>query len=96
MHAETALYFMNNKTICKLPIYTPGIYAEGYTVFAFPFSVRVFVRSCVRHVRGIYHTFFTELCNSFSRGVYLMNQSSESTHNWTIGFPEGRLSFHDF
>ena len=31
--------------------YTPGIYADGYIVFAFPFvcsSVRMFVRSLVR------------------------------------------------
>ena len=40
--------------------YTPGIYADGYIVFAFPFvrsSVRMFVssfvRSYFRHVRGI-------------------------------------------
>ena len=57
--------------------------------------VRSFVRSCVRYVRGIYHKFFTELRNSFSSGVYLMNQSSESIHIWTIGILEGRLSFHD-
>ena len=58
-------------------------------------SIRVFVHSCVRHVRGIYHKFFTELRNSFSSGVYLMNQSSESIHIWIIGILEGRLSFHD-
>ena len=58
-------------------------------------SIHVFVRSCVRHVCGIYHKFFTELRNSFSSGVYLMNQSSESIHIWTIGILEGRLSFHD-
>ena len=37
--------------------YTPGIYADGYIVFAFPFvlsSVRMFVSSFVRSfVRGI-------------------------------------------
>ena len=37
---------------CKyLSIYTPGIYADGYIVFAFPFVrsyVRSFVRSLVR------------------------------------------------
>ena len=32
--------------------YTPGIYADGYIVFAFPF-VRSLVRSYFRHVRGI-------------------------------------------
>ena len=42
------------------PFYTPGIYADGYIVFAFPFvrsSIRMFVSSFVcsyfRHVRGI-------------------------------------------
>ena len=33
--------------------YTPGIYADGYIVFAFPFvrsSVRMFVRSFVRGI----------------------------------------------
>ena len=35
----------------KLDYYTPGIYADGYIVFAFPFvrsSVRMFVSSFVR------------------------------------------------
>ena len=35
------------------PVYTPGIYADGYIVFAFPFvrsSVRMFVRSFVRGI----------------------------------------------
>ena len=57
--------------------------------------VRSFVRACVRHVRGIYHKFFTELRKSFSSGVNLMNQSSESIHIWTIDILEGQLSFHD-
>ena len=90
MHAETALYFMknnnnnnNNKTIYKH--LCRGVY-----------SFRLSVRPCVcSYVRGIYHKFFTELRNSFSSGVYLTNQSSESIHIWTIGFLEGRLSFHD-
>ena len=37
----------------SVPIYTPGIYADGYIVFAFPFvcsSVRMFVRSFVRGI----------------------------------------------
>ena len=33
--------------------YTPGIYADGYIVFAFPF-VSSYVRSLFRNVRGIY------------------------------------------
>ena len=39
--------------------------------------------------------FFTELPESFSSGVYLMNHSSESIHIWTISTLEGWLSFHD-
>ena len=52
--------------------YTPGIYADGYIVFAFPFVcslvrslVRSFVRSLVsslfRNVRGIYVKVFVEV-----------------------------------
>ena len=48
--------------------YTPGIYADGYIVFAFPFvrsSVRMFVRSLVRslfrNVRGIYVKVFVKV-----------------------------------
>ena len=54
-------YILNEKLIAKVRHnYTPGIYAEGYIVFVFPFvcsSVRMFVssfvRSYFRHVRGI-------------------------------------------
>ena len=52
----------------KLADYTPGIYADGYIVFAFPFvrsSVRMFVRSLVRslfrNVRGIYVKVFVKV-----------------------------------
>ena len=52
--------------------YTPGIYADGYIVFAFPFvrsSVRMFVcsfvrslvRSLFRNVRGIYVKVFVKV-----------------------------------
>ena len=48
--------------------YTPGIYADGYIVFAFPFVrsyVRLFVRSLVRslfrNVRGIYVKVFVKV-----------------------------------
>ena len=68
--------------------YTPGIYAEGYIVFAFPFVLSSVCSSSVTFVD-------TELRESFPSGVYLMNQSSESIHIWTIGTLEGRLSFHD-
>ena len=69
----------NNKTICKLPIYTQGIYVEGYTVFAF-----LFVCSCVHHVRGIYK-FFTELRESFSSGVPLIRRHSYLDHMYPGG-----------
>ena len=62
----------------------PAFMPRGIQFSPFRSSIRVFVRSCVLHIRGIYHKFFTELRNSFSRGVYLMNQSSESIHIWTI------------
>ena len=79
--------------------YTPGIYAEGYIVFVFPFvcsSVRMFVRSFVRSYflpsRGI---FLQVLRLSFSSGVYLSNYLSESIHIWTIVTLEGWQSLHD-
>ena len=44
--------------------YTPGIYADGYIVFAFPFVcslVRSLVRSLFRNVRGIYVKVFVKV-----------------------------------
>ena len=44
-------------------IYTPGIYADGYIVFAFPFIcslVRSLVRSLFQNVRGIYVKVFVK------------------------------------
>ena len=80
-------------------VYTPGIYADGYIVFAFPFVrssvnmfVSSFVRSYFRHVRGIC---VKVLRQSFSCGVYLSNYSSESIHIWTIVTLEGWHSLHD-
>ena len=81
-----------NKLTTTQVYYTPGIYAEGYIVFAFPFvlsSVRMFVRS---FVRGIC---VKVLRQSFSSGVYLSNYSSESIHIWTIVTLEGWHSLHD-
>ena len=43
--------------------YTPGMYAEGYIVFAFPSVrsyVRSFVRSYFRPVRGITSNFYVQ------------------------------------
>ena len=75
--------------------YTPGIYADGYIVFVFPFvrsSVRMFVCSYFRHVRGIC---VKVLRQSFSSGVYLSNYSSESIHIWTIVTLEGWQPLYD-
>ena len=47
--------------------YTPGIYAEGYIVFAFPF-VCLLVRSCVE--------FASKFCVKVSQVVYI----SATTH----------------
>ena len=69
--------------------YTPGIYAEGYIVFVFPFVrlyVRLFVRSYFRHVCRIC---VKVLRQSFSSGVYLSNYLPESIHIWTIVTLEG-------
>ena len=75
--------------------YTPGIYADGYIVFVFPFvcsSVCMFVRSYFRHVCRIC---VKVLRQSFSSGVYLSNYLSESIHIWTIVTLEGWHSLHD-
>ena len=49
--------------------YTPGIYADGYIVFAFPFvrsSVRMFVRNSVTFVE-----FASKFCVKVSQVVYI-------------------------
>ena len=62
--------------------YTPGIYAEGYIVFAFPFVrsyVRMFVRSFVRSfVRTSFRRveFASKFCVKVSQVVYI----SATTH----------------
>ena len=83
--------------------YTPGIYAEGYIVFVFPFVrsyVRMFVRSFVCSFVRSYFLPSRGICvkvlrQSFSSGVYLSNYSSESIHIWTIVTLEGWHSLHD-
>ena len=59
-------------------IYTPGIYAEGYIVFVFPFVcsfVRLFVRSFVRtSFRRV--EFASKFCVKVSQVVYI----SATTH----------------
>ena len=72
--------------------YTPGIYAEGYIVFVFPF---VCSYVCLFVLPSCSWNYFKVLRSSNSSGVYLTNHSSESIHIWTIGTLEGRLSFHD-
>ena len=55
--------------------YTPGIYADGYIVFAFPFvrlSVRMFVSSFVRS----FVEFASKFCVKVSQVVYI----SATTH----------------
>ena len=81
--------------------YTPGIYAEGFIVFVFPFVcwfvgsfVRLFVHLFI-HSYSRSWNYFKVLQSSNSSGVYLTNHSSESIHIWTIGTLEGWLSFHD-
>ena len=68
--------------------YTPGIDAEGYIVFVFPFVCSFVLASRSRN-------YFKVLRLSNLRGVYLANHSSESIHIWTISTLEGRLSCHD-
>ena len=66
----------------KYNIYTPGIYAEGYIVFVFPFVrsyVRMFVRSFVRSfVRTSFRhvEFASKFCVKVSQVVYI----SATTH----------------
>ena len=50
-------------------IYTPGIYADGYIVFVFPFVrlyVRLFVRTSVTFVE-----FASKFCDKVSQVVYI-------------------------
>ena len=66
----------------RIYIYTPGIYAEGYIVFVFPFVrsyVRMFVRSFVRSfVRTSFRhvEFASKFCVKVSQVVYI----SANTH----------------
>ena len=76
--------------------YTPGIYAEGYIVFVFPFvrsSVCMFVCSFVR-TSVTFVEFASKFCvkvlrQSFSSGVYLSNYLPECIHIWTLVTLEG-------
>ena len=72
---------LNFIVVCPLH-YTPGIYAEGYIVFVFPFVrsyVRMFVRSFVRSfVRTSFRhvEFASKFCVKVSQVVYI----SATTH----------------
>ena len=66
---------------CKNSNYTPGIYANGYIVFAFPFvrsSVRMFVSSFVLpsrswNLRQSFASKFLKLC--ISQQLHIRNHS---------------------
>ena len=74
-------YILKTSTISVgVSNYTPGIYAEGYIVFVFPF-VRLYVRSFVRsYFRHVCRICVKVLRQSFSSGVYLSNYLPESIH----------------
>ena len=83
------------------PLYTPGIYAAGYIVFALTFvrsSVRMFVRSFVRvFVRSLLSVTFVEFTSKFLVKVSLSEYISLTTHQKAFIFepwvPE-RVSFY--
>ena len=80
----SSLYWSKNRTF----YYTPGIYAEGYIVFVFPFVrsyVRMFVRSFVRSfVRTSFRhvEFASKFCVKVSQVVYI----SATTHQKVLIF----------
>ena len=86
-------------------VYTPGIYAAGYIVFALTFvrsSVRMFVRSFVRSfvrvfVRSLLSVTFVEFTTKFLVKVSLSEYISLTTHQKAFIFepwvPE-RVSFY--
>ena len=58
---------------CQRVVYTPGIYADGYIVFVFPFVrlyVRLFVRSFVR-TSVTFVEFASKFCDKVSQVVYI-------------------------
>ena len=65
--------------------YTPGIYAEGYIVFVFPF-VHSYVCSFDTLTKII----------KFCVNGYINNYSSEIIHAWAMHTLEGLLTFHEF
>ena len=71
--------------------YTPGIYAEGFIVFAFPF-VCLTIRTSVMFVEFT-TKFFTELQDSFSSEVYLTNHSLIRKHSYLDHRYPGKSTF---
>ena len=73
--------------------YTPGIYAEGYIVFAFPFVrmfVCLFVRSLVHRYSGTFVEFMSKFLLKFlwwciSHELMIRNHSYFN-HRYPIGF----------
>ena len=57
---KVPLIFLTNFKYMVWNYYTPGIYAEGYIVFVFPFAC-LSIRSWFRHVRGITSKFYVKV-----------------------------------
>ena len=85
---QSALFKSLYKGTVQPYFYTPGIYAEGYIVFVFPFV-------CSFVIPYLSWNYLKVLPLSNSSGVYLINHWLESIHIWPIGTLEGWLSFHD-
>ena len=77
--------------------YTPGIYAEGYIVFVYPF-VRSYV--CMYVSLFVLPLRLRKLRRSFAlkflKWVYPNNHSAESIYIWAMGTLEDLLIFHEF
>ena len=104
LHCLLASPWILNTCLIQLgpnSVYTPGIYAAGYIVFALTFvrsSVRMFVRSFVRvFVRSLLSVTFVEFTSKFLVKVSLSEYISLTTHQKAFIFepwvPE-RVSFY--
>ena len=71
------------KIICNLDYYTPGIYAEGYIVFVFPF-VCSFVRTSVPFVELLQSFTFKQLEWNISHQP-LIRKHSYLDHRYPVG-----------
>ena len=91
-------YCCHNKVkVTNSGIYTPGIYAAGYIVFALTF-VRSYVRSFVRvFVRSLLSVTFVEFTSKFLVKVSLSEYISLTTHQKAFIFEPwvpDRVSFY--